>query len=190
MTKTCVYRRQKQLAGAVCLTVFAITVLPSCGNLVYTDIEGKTGVALNASSEIEIYVQPCGTRIDQITISGELKQPTNEPNDTSAPSTGGNPDFGKLKADVPQQDLFAVNLSSPTAPWKIESPINLPADESAWLLISAFSSSQDKETAGVAVQKESLLQLQPGEILIGKSTVIGGSGTSIVTQEEFSQCAD
>lgn len=190
MIKTHVSRHQKRVTGAVCLIVSAITVLPSCGNLVYTDIEGKTGVSRSESGDIEIHVQPCGTKVDHITLSGEFRQPASEPSDASAPPTGGNPDFGQLKADVPQQDPFVVNLSNLPAPWIAESPINLPADESTWLLINAFPSSQDIETAGVAVQKGSLLQLQPGEILVGESTNIGGAGTSIVTQEEFNRCAD
>ena len=183
-------RHQKRMAGAGCLILSAATVLPSCGNLVYTDIEGQTGVGRSESGDIEIHVQPCGTKVDYIAVSGKFEYPTSEASTGSVPPEGGNPDFGRLKANKPQRDPFVVNLNNPPAPWKIESPINLPADESTWLLISATPTSQDKETARVVVQKQSILQLQPGDILIGKSADMGGSGTSIVTQEEFNQCAD
>lgn len=178
------------MAGAGCLILSAMTVLSSCGNLVYTDIEGQTGVGRSESGDIEIYVQPCGTKVDYITVSGEFEYPTSEATTGSVPSEGGNADFGRLNTNKPQRDPFVVNLNNPPAPWKIESPINLPADESTWLLISATPTSQDKETARVVVQKQSILQLQPGEILIGESVDMGGSGTSIVTQAEFNQCTD
>jgi len=89
--------------------------------------------------------------VDYITVSGKFEQPAKETSTGSTPPEGGNPDFGRLKADKPQRDPFVVNLNNPPAPWKAESPINLPAGESTWLLISATPTSQDKDTAGVAV---------------------------------------
>lgn len=141
------------------------------------EVMGTTGFEMTSDGDVVVRVQPCGTRVDYISVSDFREGLQQNP--------------GAFKARTPQQDQFVFNLNAPADWWDPKDPFTIPQDTSAPVRAVAASTADDTETLPVATTVGEILALRPGEILIGDNIGEDGNdapGVAVVTKQEFERC--
>lgn len=151
------------------------TATSACG--ARPDIVGTTGFEITDEGDVVVRVQPCGTRVDYISVSDFREGLQQNP--------------GAFKARNPQSDPFIFNLSAPADWWDPKDPFTIPQDLAAPVRAVAASTVDDTETLPVATTVGEILSLRKGEILIGDNIDQDGNGTpgtTVVTKQQFERC--
>lgn len=143
--------------------------LSACGNAVFTDVEGQTGISMTNGS-INIHVAPCSTGVDYVDISG-------------VNINGVNQSYANFIADEPESQPFSIDVNAPQEPWRAVSEVTLPTGEDDLILVLAGSLTEDEQTAQTNATIGEINTLKEGEILTTQGEV-----NVRMNLEEFNSC--
>lgn len=153
------------------LILLASIFLSGCGNLITADMRGRVGFLQDNEGNIFIAVQPCGLKIDSVSISGAYNSLTND-----------NKVYAEFKAKESIDDFFIIDLEEPDENWEPTIPIQLPPNDENLLLGNAWVSGKDAQSRQVTRTLGQVTALMEGQILAGDSA-------PPLTMEEFKKCA-
>lgn len=107
---------------AVARNVIAV-LLTGCGNYLYMESNGISGISLNTENELVFHVITCGNSTNKINIpAGREGLDASEPN----------PLIGSFSLDGPASGYLEI-VSSHPEPWRATQPLALPDDPSRFL---------------------------------------------------------
>jgi hypothetical protein len=130
-------------------------VLAGCGNAVDTDVNGRTGVTLDASGTPVVLVAVCHKSIDEVVISGDregLKE--DEPN----------AELGTWTAARPMKGIVGLSLADPGEDWSVKGSFT-PEDDKGYIVIGGQAKA-DVEASQVSFRGSDLAKLAPGDVLV------------------------
>lgn len=152
----------------------SVLLLTACGNIITTDIRGTLGVTWNEAGNPEVIVQPCGLKIDWISVGG------NEGTDVD------------LLTERPPGGEFIVDLMDADEPWAPRGDVVLKFSDSETVRFTGAKEWGDSQVGGILTTWNRVANLNEGEVLIGDTIDIDGNELEphIVTRDYFSTCTD
>lgn len=157
---------------ALCVGLFA----SSCGNVVFTDIDGELGVSTDASGRLLIHVNTCSVVVDRVGFAGPNIEGVNE-------------SFGDWHRKDPVSGTFVFDPTVPPEGWETLEPFDMTEDRDLLVLASAGSARKDTSVGAMSFRLRELDALEPGQILVGD---VPGEyqrrEREILSEEEFSKC--
>lgn len=168
-----IYMKRAELFVSVLAASF---VLGACGNAIYAEVSGRTGVSPLGDGTFEIYVQTCGIGVDTLRVAG--------PNDG-----GRNEVYGEWKAEDPVTGAFVFNPLSPPEGWQGIQALSLPSAPDSLLLIGVGSSTADAQVYPVDVRIAEILENEPSVIITGsEDSTHPAAERKLLSREEFDKC--
>ena len=149
-------------AGLTVAAAAVVGLVPACGNVITTDIIGRTAVARGAQGQPVVVVVLCSGEVDEVRLY-EGREGL-EPDET-------NPEVATLTSDDAQSGQVEVDLADPEPPWTgSPAPARLSRD---MLYIAAASwSGHDAETSQVSFRGRQLATLADDEVLVRSGDVL------------------
>lgn len=149
-------------AGVTVAAAAVVGLVSACGNLITTDIIGRTAVARGAQGQPVVVVMLCSGEVDEVRLS-EGREGL-EPEET-------NPEVATLTSDDALTGLVEVDLADPGPPWTgSPAPTRLAGD--MLYIASASWAGHDAVTTQVSFRGRQLATLTDNEVLVRTGDVL------------------
>lgn len=140
--------------------VFAVIVLilSGCTNPFDTRVYGYTGIAKSSDNEIEIWVNPCGNEINEVTILGKI-EPLNE-------SFSANAFYGSFTSTTRHREFFRLSTKENNPQWETKN-VSFPTEPGIDIFIDAVALKKNSLALPTETTVGDINQLQPGQVIYG-----------------------
>ncbi|MDQ3485886.1 MAG: hypothetical protein M3445_10830 [Actinomycetota bacterium] len=137
-------------------------VLPSCGNVITTDIIGRTAVASDGTGRPVVLVAVCSGGVDEVRVVEGRE---------GLASSERNPEVATLASSDLQTGLVTINVADPEPPWMgLAAPSRLTRD--TLYIASASWSGHDAATSQVSFVGRQLAGLADDAVLVGRGEAL------------------
>jgi hypothetical protein len=146
--------------------VVAVVVV-ACGNLIDTEIIGKTGLTRSADGSVVILVNVCTDSVDHVGVYGSREGLAQDQQNST---------LGELHASKPQSGFVEVALAAPESPWTTDPVVQLPDDPgSLFIVIANTDGDTSTQAAQVSATRHQVNALPQGSVLVSSAKQIARS---------------
>ncbi len=140
----------------------AVGLVPACGNVITTEIIGRTAVARGAQGQPVVVVVVCSGEIDEVRLHEGRE---------GLESDETNPEVAMLASDDAHTGLVEVDLADPEPPWT-GSPAPSRLNRIVLYIAAASWSEHDAATSQVSFRGRQLATLADDEVLVQRGEVL------------------
>lgn len=142
-------------------------VVAGCGNLIDTEIIGKTGLTRSADGSVVILVNVCTDSVDHVGVYGSRNGLAQDQQNAT---------LGELHASKPQSGSVEVSLAAPEIPWTADPVVQLPDDPgSLFIVIASTDGNKSTQAAQVSATRTQVDALPQGFVLVSSAKQIARS---------------